>query len=142
MSDLGRRFYFDELSKLLKKNVTIVTIDGKAYVGNFLGYDPESMSVCLVEATEDGKKTMHQVFLNGNIIAKIFVSEKPFDLKSLSDRLERVFPKMVRLYEDIGVIVVMDRIRVNEKGIIEGNGPVAERVQKVYNEFMKEVKKV
>jgi len=31
----------------------------------------------------------------------------------------------------------MDRIRVSEKGIIEGTGPAAERVQKVYDEFVK-----
>jgi hypothetical protein len=32
----------------------------------------------------------------------------------------------------------MDRIRVNEKGIIEGAGPAAERVQRVFDEFMRE----
>jgi RNA-processing ribonucleoprotein Sm-like component len=34
--------------------------------------------------------------------------------------------------------VVMDRIRVTEKGIVEGSGPAAERVQKVYEEFLRE----
>jgi hypothetical protein len=34
--------------------------------------------------------------------------------------------------------VVMDKIRLGEKGMIEGSGPAAERVQKVYEEFMKE----
>jgi hypothetical protein len=32
----------------------------------------------------------------------------------------------------------MDRIRVNEKGIIEGSGPAAERVQRVFDEFIRE----
>jgi hypothetical protein len=45
---------------------------------------------------------------------------------------------MVNLYEEAGVIVVMDRIRVTEKGIAEGSGPAAERVKKVFDEFMKE----
>jgi hypothetical protein len=45
---------------------------------------------------------------------------------------------MVRLSESAGVILVMDRIRVSEKGIIEGAGPAAERVQKVYDEFLRE----
>ena len=45
---------------------------------------------------------------------------------------------MVRVMDDAGVIVVMDRIRVNERGIIEGTGPAAERVQRVFDEFMRE----
>src|SRR5256885_12246788 len=57
---------------------------------------------------------------------------------SLGERLERVFPRMVRVMDDAGVIVVMDRIRVNEKGIIEGSGPAAERVQRVFDEFIRE----
>jgi hypothetical protein len=44
---------------------------------------------------------------------------------------------MVRLSEGTGVILVMDRIRVSEKGILEGAGPAAERVQKVYDEFIR-----
>ncbi|MEM3018755.1 MAG: Lsm family RNA-binding protein, partial [Candidatus Bathyarchaeia archaeon] len=61
-------------------------------------------------------------------------------LRGLAERLERVFPKLVRLYEEQGVIVVMDRIRVTEKGVIEGSGPAAERVQRIYEEFMRETK--
>jgi hypothetical protein len=64
--------------------------------------------------------------------------ERPFALQALADRIERVFPRMVRLVEGAGVIVVMDKIRLGEKGLIEGSGPAAERVQKVYEEFMKE----
>ena len=71
----------------------------------------------------------------------MYSMEKPFDLQSLADRLERVFPRMVRVVEGAGVILIMDKIRLSEKGIIEGSGPAAERVQKVYEEFMKEATK-
>ncbi|MFQ5762986.1 MAG: Lsm family RNA-binding protein, partial [Candidatus Bathyarchaeia archaeon] len=53
-----------------------------------------------------------------------------------------VFPRLVKLYEDVGVIVVMDKIRLTKEGIIEGSGPAAERVKKVYEEFLKEVQVV
>jgi len=76
--------------------------------------------------------------LNGENISQISSFEKPFDLHSLGERLERVFPRMVRVMDDAGVIVVMDRIRVTEKGIVEGAGPAAERVQKVFEEFIRE----
>jgi hypothetical protein len=45
---------------------------------------------------------------------------------------------MVKLYDDIGVIVVMDKVRVNASGLLEGSGPAAERVQRVYAEFIKD----
>jgi hypothetical protein len=67
-------------------------------------------------------------------------TEKPFDLKSLATRLEKVFPTMVKLYEDKGFIWVMDKVKLTEKGVVEGSGPAAERVQKVYETFMSEAK--
>jgi hypothetical protein len=47
---------------------------------------------------------------------------------------------MVRLYEDKGFIWVMEKIKVTEKGVAEGAGPAAERVQTVYAQFMSEMK--
>ena len=64
--------------------------------------------------------------------------EKPFDLKALSERLEKVFPTMIKLYEDQGFIWVMDKIKLTEKGVVEGSGPAAERVQKIFDLFLKE----
>jgi hypothetical protein len=78
------------------------------------------------------------VFLNGSIVGQILTIEKPFDLKALSERLEKVFPTMVKLYEDKGFIWVMEKVKVTEKGIVEGAGPIAERVQRVYSLFTKE----
>ena len=73
-------------------------------------------------------------------MAEIFTVEKPFDLKALAERLEKVFPTMVRLYEDKGFIWVMDKVKLTEKGVVEGSGPAAERVQRVYELFMGEAK--
>ncbi|MEM2094768.1 MAG: Lsm family RNA-binding protein [Candidatus Bathyarchaeia archaeon] len=137
---MGRRMYFEEFSKLLRRVVTVKTLDGQAYIGTLEGYNPETMSVCLVEARDEKGKTIPRIFLNGSIVAQILATEKPFNIRGLAERLEKVFPRMVKLYDDVGVIVVMDRIRVNANGIIEGSGPMAERVQKVYDEFMRETK--
>jgi small nuclear ribonucleoprotein (snRNP)-like protein len=124
MSSTAGRKFMEELSNLLQKHVSIVTSQGKTYIGTLTGVDTEHLSVCLTNAKgEQGE---------------ISSSEKPFDLQSLGERLERVFPRMVRVMDDAGVILVMDRIRVNEKGIIEGSGPAAERVQRVFDEFIRE----
>jgi hypothetical protein len=67
--------------------------------------------------------------------------EKPFDFKSLSDRLSRVFPGLVKIREDVGAIIVMDKIKVTQTGIEEGSGLAADRVKAIYDEFMRETKK-
>ena len=45
---------------------------------------------------------------------------------------------MIKLYEDKGFIWVMEKIKVTEKGVVEGSGPIAERAQRVYGWFAKE----
>jgi len=141
MAEIGSRNFFEELSKILHKTVTVALIDGKTYVGDLVGYNPVSMSICLTNTKDEQGKEIPRLFLNGNIVAQISLMEKPFDLHSLATRLEKVFPRMVKIYDDISVIVIMDRIRLNANGILEGSGPAAERVQKVYDEFMKELAK-
>lgn len=139
MSAAQRRF-FSVVATLLDKRVTVATGNGKSYSGTLIGINPENMSLCLSEAKDEKGQTLHRVVLNGNIVAKIFAVEKPFDLKALAERLDKVFPTMVRLYEDKGFIWVMEKIKVTEKGVVEGTGPAAERVLKVYGQFVSDVK--
>ncbi len=135
---MAKRKFSGEIAALLDKMVMVVTTDGRKYNGNLAGIDPETLSLCLSEAKDDKGTYLHRAFLNGSIIAQIFTVEKPFDLKALSERLEKVFPTMIRLYEDKGFIWVMEKVKVTEKGVVEGSGPAAERVQKVYDLFVKE----
>ncbi|MDH5447826.1 MAG: Lsm family RNA-binding protein [Candidatus Bathyarchaeota archaeon] len=139
MSAAQRRF-FSEIATLVDKRVTVATLNGKSYSGTLVGINPDNMSLCLSDAKDEKGQTLHRVVLNGNVVAKIFAVEKPFDLKALAERLEKVFPTMVRLYEDKGFIWVMEKIKVTEKGVVEGTGPAAERVQKVYGLFLSEMK--
>ena len=136
----ARRKFFGEVAALLDKTVMVVTMDGKAYSGTLAGINPDTLSLCLAEAKDKKGTVMHRVFLNGSAVASISAIEKPFDLKALAERLDKVFPTLVRLYEDKGFIWVMDKIKVTEKGVIEGSGPAAERVQRVYEHFVSEKK--
>lgn len=135
---VAQRKFFGEIAALLDKTIMVITMDGKKYSGTLAGINPETLSLCLSEAKDDKGTSLHRVFLNGSTIAQIFTAEKPFDLKALSERIEKVFPTMVKLYEDKGFIWVMEKIKVTEKGVVEGSGPAAERVQKVYDMFIKE----
>jgi len=138
MSSLPDRRFMEEITGLLQKPVTVLTSNGKSYSGVLAGVDSHSLNLCLIEAKDESGKLFHKLFLSGSIVTQIFSSVKPFNLQALADRLERVFPRMVKTSEGAGIIVVMDRIRVSEKGILEGAGPAAERVQKVYDEFIRE----
>ena len=137
---VAQRKFFTEITALVDKNVIVSTTTEKTYSGTLIGINPDTLSLCLAEAKDQEGKSLHRVFLNGNIVAQILSVEKPFDIKALADRLEKVFPTMVRLYEDKGFIWVMDKVKVTEKGVAEGSGPAAERVQKVYEQFISEVK--
>jgi len=128
----------EEITSLLQKMVTVSTSDGKSYTGTLSGIDSNSFNVCLTEAKDESGRVVHKLFLNGDKVANLVSTEKQFNLQALADRLERVFPRMVRINEPAGVIVVMDRIRLTQKGILEGTGPAAERVQKVFDEFVRE----
>lgn len=128
----------EELASLLQRNVTVETADGKRYTGILSGADTNNLNICLTGAKDGAGQLIPKLILTGSSIRQIFTLEKSFDLLGLADRLERVFPRMVKTVEPAGVIVVMDKIRVTQKGVIEGSGPAAERVHRVYEEFMKD----
>jgi small nuclear ribonucleoprotein (snRNP)-like protein len=136
-STAGRRF-FEELAQLVNKVVQVADTEGRLVEGVLLGYDPNSLSLCLGDVKGEGGTRIHRVFLYGSAISRVTASERPFNLEGLAERLERVFPNMVRLYPEAGVIVVMDKIRVTEKGVVEGSGPAAERVRDIYERFISE----
>ena len=137
---VAQRKFFTEITALMDKSVIVSTTTEKTFSGTLIGINPDTLSLCLGEAKDQEGKILHRVFLNGNIVAQILSVEKPFNIKALADRLEKVFPTMVRLYEDKGFIWVMDKVKVTEKGVAEGTGPAAERVQKVYEQFISEIK--
>ena len=137
---LAQRKFFTEVTALADKHITVLTTTGKKFTGTLIGVNPDNLSVCIAEAKDETGIVSRRVFLNGSVVAQISSTEKPFDLASLASRLEKVFPTMVKLYEDKGFIWVMDKVKLTERGVVEGTGPAAERVQRVYDLFMSEAK--
>lgn len=137
---VAQRKFFTAVAALVDKTVSITTTTGKTFTGTLIGINPDSMSLCIAEAKDESGQASHRVFLNGSVVAQILSAEKPFDLKALATRLEKVFPTMVKLYEEKGFIWVMDKVKLTERGVVEGSGPAAERVHRVYEQFMSEVK--
>ena len=137
---VAQRKYFTDVAALVDKNVAVVTTNGKIYNGTLVGINPDNLSLSLTDVKDDTGKLLNRLVLNGAVVMSISSAEKPFDLKALAGRLEKVFPTMVKLYDDKGFIWVMDKVKLTEKGVVEGSGPAADRVQKVYDVFMSEVK--
>ena len=133
----GRKF-FEELGQLVGKPVVVEDSEGKTYEGTLLGFDTQSMSVALGEVSGTKGAKYHKMILTGNVIAKIMATDTPFNLEALKARLERVFPNMVQYVPEVGVLIVMSKIRLNETGVIEGTGPAAARVQDIYKRFIQE----
>ena len=133
---VAQRKFFSEVAALIEKTVLVEATTGKKFTGTLIGINPDSLSLCISEAKDETGQVAHRVFLSGNVIAQISSTEKPFDLKALANRLEKVFPTMVKLYEDKGFIWVMNKVKLTEKGVVEGSGPAAERVQRVYSQFI------
>ena len=138
---VAQRKYFTEIAALADKTVSVITTTGKTFNGTLVGINPDNLSLCIGDAKDEAGKSYNRVFLNGNTVAQISSAEKAFDLKALAGRLEKVFPTLIELNEQSGFIVVMRKVKLTEKGVVEGTGPAADRVQKVYEQFISEIAK-
>jgi small nuclear ribonucleoprotein (snRNP)-like protein len=137
MAAVITRRFVEETLQFIGKKVSIETSDQKVYNGTLMGIN-EKLDVILDNVVGHG---ILKVILNGSFVKEIKLMEKPFDFKALSDRLARVFPGLVKIREDVGAIIVMDKIKVTQGGIEEGVGLAADRVRAIYDEFMRESKK-
>nr|MDO8100296.1 Lsm family RNA-binding protein [Candidatus Njordarchaeota archaeon] len=139
--DAAGRSFFRELASLTGSAVTVTTTGGKSFIGEMRGYDPNSLSVCLAGAKDSEGRTFHRLIINGSIVERIVRSEEPFDLRSLANEIQKIFPPgEVKYMEDARVIQVLDKIKVTESGV-EGTGPLTERVRVIFDKFVKEKSK-
>ncbi len=137
MSTIGNRRFTEEMVGMVGRRVSVTTGDGRQYQGDLLGID-EKLNLILGSVTGAGENSL-KVLLNGTFVKEIVLLEKPFDLRALNERLSRAFPGMTKLREDIGAIIVMDTIKVTEKGVVEGMDRLsATRVKQIYDEFARE----
>ena len=137
MAAVVSRKFGEETLQFLGKKVSVETSDQKIYNGTLTGID-EKLDVILDNVDVQG---ILKLILNGSFVKEIKLMEKPFDFKALSDRLARVFPGLVKIREDVGAIIVMDKIKVTQGGVEEGVGLAANKVRAIYEEFMREIKR-
>ncbi len=135
MSSTALRRFLMDLAELLERKVLVITKDGKTFEGKLSGFDHPSLNVSLVEV-KVGDETYPKVIIRGDVIAEIVAKEKPlFDAREFAEILKKYFPNLVKVHEEAGVVMVGDRIRITEKGV-EGVGPIADRVRKLFNDYI------
>jgi small nuclear ribonucleoprotein (snRNP)-like protein len=137
MTAVVTRKFGEEALQFLGKKVSVETSYQKIYNGTLAGID-EKLDVVLDNVEGHG---VLKVIVNGSFVKEIRLMEKPFDFKALAERLSRVFPGLVKIREDVGAIIVMDKIKVTHAGVEEGAGLAADRVRQIYDEFMRETKR-
>ncbi|BAJ50683.1 nuclear ribonucleoprotein [Candidatus Caldarchaeum subterraneum] len=137
-SAVASKRFSDEFALIMDRVVKVVTSSG-VYTGRVLAYNPNDYSLWLADAKEESGNVYSKIFLAGAGIIRIEVLETGPDMSALVERLNRLFPNLVVYHKESDTIVVMDRIRVSREGVF-GEGPAAERVRKVYEEFMREQK--
>ena len=129
-----KRTFEKEITPFINKRVLITLKDSTTISGDLKGVNPNNLTTILVKARNNETNTLyHRICLSGDSIATITLEEAPFDLAGLKDELEKIFnrPGDVKLYEEAGLIVVLERVKVSEHGV-DGSGPVADRVRSIY----------
>jgi small nuclear ribonucleoprotein (snRNP)-like protein len=139
LSSVIFRKFGEELNAFLGRHVVVLTAEGKEYNGQLAGVD-EKLNLVLDKVVGAGPNVF-KVAMNGDNVREIRLMDRPFDFKALGERLNRVFPGFVTVREDVGAIVVMEKIKVTERGITEGTGLAADKVKAIYDDYMRETKK-
>ena len=137
MAAVVTRKFGEETFQFLGKKVSVETSDNRVYNATLAGID-ERLDIVLDSVEGHG---ITKMIINGAFVKEIRLMEKPFDFKALADRLSRVFPGLVKIREDVGAIIVMDKIKVTQSGVEEGSGLAADRVRSIFDEFTRETKR-
>ena len=138
MSRVAEGRFFGEFTKMLNSRVKVIT-NTKSYTGALIGYDRDTMTICLKEAMDTEGTVYNKIIIYGQTIHEIIETKKAFDLKRLADDLQSIFPRgEVKLDTEADAIIVLNKIKVTEKGV-QGSGPLAERVRNVYDKFIEQM---
>ncbi|ABM80332.1 Lsm family RNA-binding protein [Hyperthermus butylicus] len=138
MSPTPTRRFLAELQNLVGKRVEVVLVNGQRYRGTLLGFDHPELNLVLGDVEAEREK-VPRLFLMGRVIAEIRAYELMlFDAREFADYIVRKLglrPDAVRVYEDAGVVVVYNSIRVTANGV-EGAGTLAAKISYLLKEYL------
>ncbi|MFW9881510.1 MAG: Lsm family RNA-binding protein [Candidatus Thorarchaeota archaeon] len=132
---MSLRQYNTELGLLIDKIVKVYLDKDKFFVGQLKGISEDS-NLILVNAKNEKNKSFPKLFIRSNFYSYVSLEEEPFPMVALADRIATIFSKgHVNYIEDQNIISILSgKIIVDEKGV-RGEGPSADRVRKIYEQF-------
>lgn len=135
LAEANKRFVA-ELNSLIGREVVVTLANGEVYRGTLHAVDTQ-LNIVLVNVTNKGGDKFQKTVIMSRYIIHIDSSEDRINLRDLAKHLEKVFPGMVRYVEETNTVMVGDKVRVSDVGV-EGVGPVAERVKRALEEYLKQ----
>ncbi|MFX0021356.1 MAG: Lsm family RNA-binding protein [Candidatus Hermodarchaeota archaeon] len=129
------RQYNTELGTLIDKIVKVYIDKDKFFVGQLKGISEDS-NLILINAKNEKNKSFPKLFIRNNFYNFVSLEEEPFPMQALADRIATIFTKgHVDYIEDQNIISILSgKIIVDENGV-RGEGPSADRVRKIYEQF-------
>jgi small nuclear ribonucleoprotein (snRNP)-like protein len=129
------RQYNTELGTLIDKIVKVYIEKDKFFVGQLKGISEDS-NLILINAKNEKNKSFPKLFIRNNFYDFVSLEEEPFPMQALADRIATIFTKgHVDYIEDQNIISILSgKIIVDENGV-RGEGPSADRVRKIYDQF-------
>ncbi|MHA1727281.1 MAG: Lsm family RNA-binding protein [Promethearchaeota archaeon] len=131
-----------EINTLLNQFVKVeLNVADKYYIGELTGYNVGLGSISLSNVTNEKEEKFSKIIIKGDSWSIIYQQEPPFPMEKLSEKIAEIFPSgQVRYQPNSNTINILNgKIIVNENGI-QGAGPTAERVHRVFEEFLEEIK--
>jgi len=129
------RQYNTELGTLIDKIVKVYIDKDKFFVGQLKGISEDS-NLILINAKNEKNKSFPKLFIRNTFYNFVSLEEEPFPMQALADRIATIFSKgHVDYIEDQNIISILSgKIIVDENGV-RGEGPSADRVRKIYEQF-------
>ncbi|HEA71119.1 MAG TPA: hypothetical protein ENH98_04235 [archaeon] len=135
MKIVSVRQYNTELGTLIDKIVKVYIKKDIFFVGQLKGISEDS-NLILVNAKNEKNKSFPKLFIRNFFYSIVSLEEEPFPMIALADRIATIFSKgHVNYIDDQNIISILSgKIIVDEKGV-RGEGPSADRVRKIYEQF-------
>lgn len=135
LAEANKRFVA-ELNSLIGREVLVALSNGEVYRGVLHAVDTQ-LNILLTNAVDKSGNKFQKTFIMSRYIIHLDSAEDRINLRELAKYLEKVFPGMVRYVEETNTILVGDKVRVSDIGV-EGVGPVAERVKRAFEDYLKQ----
>jgi small nuclear ribonucleoprotein (snRNP)-like protein len=136
------QFFNREISQAIGQFVKVsLDYENKFYRGKLVGVEMTSLTICLENAIDERNNRYAKIFIRGNSWDTITMEGEPFPLEKLAERIRKVLPgEEVAVNED-RILLLGGKLIITEKGV-EGKGPTKDRIQKVFETFVEELKAV